>query len=88
MAAAIEQMTVGIDEISRHAGDAQRKSRVGSVVGGGPGGREASHGEMERIAATVNEAARVIEQLGTESSRISNMVQSIREIADQTICWR
>lgn len=85
MAAAIEQMTVGIDEISRHAGDAQRKSQEsGRLSEEGQEVVKLSVQEMERIAATVNEAAGVIEQLGTESSRISNMVQSIREIADQT----
>lgn len=85
MAAAVEQMTVGIDEISRHAGDAQHQSQEsGRLSVEGEDVVRLSVLEMERIAATVNEAAGVIEQLGTESSRISNMVQSIREIADQT----
>ena len=85
MAAAIEQMTVGIDEITRHAGDAQDQSQQsGQLSSEGQEVVRRSVLEMERIAATVNEAAGVIEQLGAESTRISDIVQSIREIADQT----
>ena len=85
MAAAIEQMTVGIDEITRHAGDAQDQSQQsGRLSSEGQEVVRRSVLEMGRIAATVNEAAGVIEQLGAESTRISDIVQSIREIADQT----
>ena len=40
--------------------------------------------ELELIAQTVNESARIIEQLGKHSENISAIVNVIKEIADQT----
>jgi methyl-accepting chemotaxis protein len=40
--------------------------------------------EMEKIANSVTESARVIQALGDRSKAISGIVQTIREIADQT----
>ena len=39
---------------------------------------------MEQLAEVVGRSAGVIEKLGTQSSEISNIVNTIREIADQT----
>ncbi|MCB1955133.1 MAG: methyl-accepting chemotaxis protein [Rhodocyclaceae bacterium] len=85
MAAAIEQMTVSIGEISRHASDAAERSEESgrlSDEGGALAGRTVA--EMERIAEVVGRSAEVIEKLGAQSSEISNIVNTIREIADQT----
>ncbi len=41
-------------------------------------------GEMERIAETVRQSASVIQDLGDQSVKISTIVNSIKEIADQT----
>ncbi|QDF97645.1 chemotaxis protein [Azoarcus sp. DD4] len=85
MAAAVEEMTVGIDEISRHAGTAQvlaeRSERL-SNDGGEVMKRTVE--EMERIAAAVNASASTIGELGQKARHISSMVDAIREIADQT----
>lgn len=85
MAAAIEQMTTGIDEITRHAHVAAEKSQNSGALAaeGGTVVRE-SVVEMERIAETVNQAANVIRELGQTSERISTIVNSISEIAGQT----
>ncbi|ANQ85432.1 methyl-accepting chemotaxis protein [Azoarcus olearius] len=85
MAAAVEEMTVGIDEISRHAGTAQtlaERSEKLSTDGGEVMKRTVD--EMERIAAAVNASAATIGELGHKAHHISAMVDAIREIADQT----
>lgn len=85
MAAAVEEMTVGIDEIASSAaaaegvssGSGQLSSEGGAVV-------DKTVVEMERIANSVRDSAAVIQRLGDESAQISTIVSSIREIADQT----
>ncbi len=85
MAAAIEQMTVSIGEISRHAGDAAAKSESsGELAGEGSQLARRTVDGMEKLAEVVGRSATVIEQLGIQSSQISNIVSTIREIADQT----
>jgi methyl-accepting chemotaxis protein len=85
MAAAIEQMTVGIDEISRNASAAAQCSEDSGGLAA-EGGRvvSCSAAEMERIAASSSETAAAIRSLGTQSARISTIVNAIREIAEQT----
>ena len=85
MASAVQQMTASIDQISEHARTAQQVS-VESGSLSEQGGRivDGTAREMERIADTVNESARIIEQLGKHSEGISAIVNVIKEIADQT----
>ena len=85
MAAAIEQMTVSIGEIARHAEDAAEKSETSGKLSG-EGGELTARTVigMEQLAEVVGRSAGVIEKLGTQSSEISNIVNTIREIADQT----
>lgn len=85
MAATVEQMTVSIN----HVGDrAQESSRLASESG-----KTASAGEkviaqtasdIQEIAATVNDASELIHGLEQHSQQISNVVQVIKEVADQT----
>jgi len=85
MAAAVQQMTVGIDEISRRAGSADEAAKQSgelSLDGGKVVHRTMD--EMERIAETVNESAQIIETLGINSRKIHTIIQTIKEIADQT----
>jgi methyl-accepting chemotaxis protein len=85
MASAVQQMTASIDQISEHARTAQQVS-VESGSLSEQGGRivDDTAREMECIADTVNESARIIEQLGKHSESISAIVNVIKEIADQT----
>jgi methyl-accepting chemotaxis protein len=78
-------MTASIDQISEHARTAQQVS-VESGSLSEQGGRivDDTAREMECIADTVNESARIIEQLGKHSESISAIVNVIKEIADQT----
>ena len=85
MAAAVEELSVSIDQVEEHAGDVRRitqqaseqSTRSAQVI-------QAAAGEIHRIAAAVTESAEDIRSLETLSGRISGIVNVIREIADQT----
>ena len=85
MAAAVEEMTVGIHHISDNAGVATdlakragERSREGgeTIIG--------ATSEMLAIADEVRSASAVISELGRETDRISSIVGVIKEVADQT----
>jgi methyl-accepting chemotaxis protein len=85
MAAAVEEMTVGIDHISRNAEEADRNTRAaGELSRQGAGAVAAVVREMNDIAGSVQDSAQTIGRLGEASKRISTIVGTIREIADQT----
>lgn len=85
MAASIEQMTASIDQISEHASNARDISTESGALSD-EGGRiiDSTMGEMQKIADTVNQSAKIIEELGNHSEGISAIVNVIKEIADQT----
>jgi methyl-accepting chemotaxis protein len=84
-AAAVEEMTVSINTVSSNAEEAQSLAQKAgeNSVQGGKIIRDAVS-EMGQIASTVSDASRVIHDLGEDSREISNVVQVIREVADQT----
>ena len=85
MAAAIEQTTVGIEQIAEHARQAQAISTESGELSAQ--GSEVVHrtvDEMRQIADSVRQSAQLIEELGRQSDRISAIVNVIKEIADQT----
>jgi len=85
MAAAVEEMTVGIEEIASSASSAEGISaESGRLPSDGGAVVARTVEEMERIAVSVRESASVIQDLGDQSARISTIVNSIKEIADQT----
>ena len=85
MAAAIEEMTVGISEIASSAASAEGvSSESGRISSEGAAVVAKTVGEMELIASSVRESAAVIQDLGQQSAQISTIVNSIKEIADQT----
>ncbi|MDK8463300.1 methyl-accepting chemotaxis protein [Marinobacter sp. SS13-12] len=85
VAAATEEMSATSEEISRNtqqvadaAGSAMEKSRAGEEV---------LHGSVRRIrslATSVQEVNEVIEELERRSTTISEVVDVIRQVADQT----
>ncbi|MBI3479875.1 MAG: methyl-accepting chemotaxis protein [Nitrosomonadales bacterium] len=85
MAAAMEQLSVSIDQVSEHAGDAHRVSNTSSEQAV-EGGRiiQGAANEMEHIATAVNNVAGKMRGLEAYSKEISGIVNVIREIADQT----
>jgi methyl-accepting chemotaxis protein len=85
MAAAVEQMSVSLDQMRDNTSVAQ------DIVGtssrhSDEGGRVivAAVDDMRKISATVQKVADVIGTLGNQTARISNIVDVIREVADQT----
>jgi len=85
MAAAMEQLSVSIDQVSEHAKEAYAVSQTSSkqaTEGGSIIQNTAS--EMELIATAVNHVATSIRSLEGYSDQITSIVNTIREIADQT----
>ena len=85
MAAAVQEMTVSIDQVADHAREAHAISlRSGELsVEGGEVIHQAA-GEMRKIADSVNESSGIVRALGEESDQISDIVNVIKGIADQT----
>jgi methyl-accepting chemotaxis protein len=84
-AAAVEEMTVGIESISNSAQSAREFSRDASNLS--KKGGEVIHGaasEMEKIAGSVESSSAIISSLEQQSQEISKIVSVIKDIADQT----
>jgi methyl-accepting chemotaxis protein len=85
MAAAVEEMTTGIDDVSANAQDADRiAARAGELSADGSRVVGDVVQAIERIAEVVHQSASIVADLGARSERISAIVNVIREIADQT----
>ncbi len=85
MAAAVEQMTVSLDQVAEHARDAQTHSGKSAELS--TSGGEVIHqvvGDMRKIADSVNASSQIIQQLGQQSDQIFSIVNVIKDIADQT----
>ena len=85
VAAAIEELTVSIDEVAGNANQAEqiaadsgKRSDQGAVQV-----KDATD-EMTRIARSVNETADQMATLTTQSKQISSIANVIKEVADQT----
>ncbi|NHC11718.1 methyl-accepting chemotaxis protein [Stutzerimonas degradans] len=85
MAAAVEQMTVGIESIARNAGDADALAhRSGELSRQGGEIVAAVVEEISQIAVSVGDSARTVAELGERSGQISAIVGVIGDIAAQT----
>jgi len=85
MAASIEEMSVSINTVSSSATEAQAMAQVqGDISEQGNQIIEQTCDEMAAIARIVSNASKVIETLGEESRQITNVVNVIKEVADQT----
>ena len=85
MAATMEELTVSINHVSDGATEALRISEESGRLSGE--GSEVIHKttqEMEHIASQVRASSKIIESLGQKSSQISDIVNVIKDIADQT----
>lgn len=85
MAAAVEQLTVSIDQVADNAGEVRQVSDNSKTLAS-DGGKVVQQvvADMEKINTAVMNAATTIEDLGKKSEHIQNIVKSIKEIADQT----
>ncbi|RTK96184.1 MAG: HAMP domain-containing protein [Neisseriaceae bacterium] len=85
MASAVEEMTVSIDQVADHSGEARDFSssnqhlatRGGEVI-------LSVVQDMHSIADTVHQSSQIITDLGQQSDKIVSIVLAIKEIADQT----
>jgi len=85
MAAAVEQMTVGVDSIAGNSRDAQTLSGESATLAEqGAQTMQRVLDDMRGIADTVNTSEQTIAELGEQSQRISAIVDAIKDIADQT----
>ncbi|MBD5800813.1 Methyl-accepting chemotaxis protein McpS [Azoarcus sp. Aa7] len=85
MAAAVEEMTVGIDHIAGNASNANELARrSGKLSGEGGEIVESVVADIGEIARAVSGSADTITELDRSSERISAIVNVIKEIADQT----
>jgi methyl-accepting chemotaxis protein len=85
VAAAVEEMTVCISEISDSAGSAQKHaSEAGALAKDGSKVVQEVIVEMDHISDAVTTASGSITTLGKQSDQISDIVKVIKEIAEQT----
>ena len=85
MSASVEEMTTGIAQMADNAGNVNvRATEAGQVAEAGSQEVQVAAEEIRRIASFVDETSLSIQALGEESSRISAIVDVIRDIADQT----
>ncbi|MBS0356489.1 MAG: HAMP domain-containing protein [Proteobacteria bacterium] len=85
MAAAVEQMTVGINHISSNAQDAQGEAtHAGQLAVEGGDVVRRTIDDINRISEVVQRTAGIVGGLGERSTQISAIVGTIKEIADQT----
>jgi len=84
-ASAMTEMAQTIDDVARNAHTAATES--GNALARATSGREVVERTvtgMEQIAASVRDAAGVIEALGESSAKIGDIISTINDIADQT----
>ena len=85
MAAAMQQMTVGIAHVAEQSGAVSSLSKEsGGLANGGNQAVKELLVEMRRISESVNQSSSAIEALGKESEKINSVVNVIKDIADQT----
>lgn len=85
MAAAVEELTTSIDHTAGMASDSEGVAMAASNLGKeGAGLASVSLEKMGKLANTGAEAHALTQRLTEESGRIGNIVNVIKEIADQT----
>lgn len=85
MAATVEQMTVSINHVADRSQEANRlSSEAGQLAVSGEKEIGQTADDIRDIAATVDQAAALIHGLEQHSQQISNVVQVIKDVADQT----
>ena len=85
MAAAIEEITVSIATVADNANNAQNMAiEAGQLSGDGANTVREAVSEMSKISESVGHSSQMIRQLDAKSTEISNIVNVIKEIADQT----
>ena len=85
MAAAMEEMTASVDQVAESAVEAYTISRQsGELSENGTVIIHNTANEVRQIAEAVQSSSDIIEELGHQSDQITSIVNTIKEIADQT----
>jgi len=85
MAASMEQMSTSIRLVSDNAGSAQAKaSEAGALAADSARLVHDMIDDIHGIASSVSQSSQVVRVLGEDSEKISGIVNTIKEIADQT----
>jgi len=85
MAAAVEEMAVSIDVVRDNANEAHTLSReAGTLSEEGASVIHNAATEMRKISQAVQSSSSIVEDLGHQSDQITSIVNTIKEIADQT----
>ena len=85
MAASVEEMAVSIDQVKENAGEAHGISQeTGAISEEGAAVIHNAASEMRKISEAVQSSSAIVEDLGKQSDQITSIVNTIKEIADQT----
>lgn len=85
IAASIEETTVAVNHISENAACAENDAKqVGKLATSGFDELQRTVAEMREVSRTVSSSAEVMSKLSSHSERISTIVGTIKDIADQT----
>lgn len=85
MSAAVEEMAVSIAQVADNAHNvSNRAAEAGHEAETGGQEVHAVSEDVRKVAEAVNQTSLVIQALGDESKRITAIVDTIRDIADQT----
>ncbi len=85
MAASVEEMAVSIDQVKENAHEAHGISvEAGSISEEGAAVIHGAASEMRKISEAVQSSTAIVEELGRQSDQITSIVNTIRDIADQT----
>ncbi|MBS1145111.1 MAG: methyl-accepting chemotaxis protein [Proteobacteria bacterium] len=85
MAASVEEMAVSIDQVRENAGEAHNISQTaGRISEDGAAVIHNAASEMRKISEAVQSSSQIVEDLGRQSDQITSIVNTIKEIADQT----
>jgi len=85
IAAAVEQLTVSIGVMSDNANEAKRlSSESASQANNSVGLVSAASGSIQKVTDGMTEASATMEELSNKVASINGIVQTIRDIADQT----
>lgn len=85
IAAAVEEMSVSVGQVSEAANESQKLAHA-SRSGAENGSQAVTHGntQLDQVAGRVNDTANVLNELGERSKAVAGIVQTVKEIADQT----
>lgn len=85
MAASVEEMAVSIDQVKENATEAHNISQTaGEISEEGASVIHNAASEMRKISQAVQASSQIVEDLGHQSDQITSIVNTIKEIADQT----